>query len=74
MKFVHYLWAVYSLAIFLIIPAVDFYLLNMSGGQAAHELAFPILVWLVLLTYYLVRWSVRKVRSHPAKESKRAVS
>ena len=74
MKFVHYLWIVYSLAIFLIIPAVDFYLLNMSGGQAAHALAFPILVWLVLTTYYLVRWSVRKVRSHPAKESKRAVS
>ncbi len=40
----------------------------------AHYTALPFLTWIALSAYYLVRWSVRKMRSHPAKESKRAVS
>ena len=59
-----YLWIAYSFVVFLLVPAIDFYFLNMSGAQAASQLAFPILVWIVLSAYYLLRWVVRKRPRH----------
>ena len=60
--------------VWLLVGTFDQYSLHYSAQQIAASIALPFLGWLVLTTYYLVRWSVRKVRSHPPKESKRAVS
>ena len=32
---------------------------------AAKEIALPFLAWIVLSVYYLLRWSLKKMRSHP---------
>ncbi len=61
-----YVWLLFAGVVFLVVPSIDFYLLNMTGQQAAHQLAFPILAWAVLSVYYLARWSWRSLRARKA--------
>jgi uncharacterized membrane protein len=49
------------LALFL----VGSFLVKITNRQAGLMVVLPFLGWLVLSAYYLVRWSVRKVRPHP---------
>ncbi len=72
-RFERYLYYLLTAYLVLVVVAAQFFV-KITIHQAAGLFALPFLGWLVLTTYYLVRWSVRKVRSHPAKESKRAVS
>ncbi len=69
-KYSYLVLTAYLLLMLLVLPLI----VKMTVHQEVVYTALPLLAWIALSAYYLVRWSVRKVRPHPAKESKRAVS
>ena len=52
--------------VWLLVGTFDQYYLHYSAQQIASSIALPFLAWIALSAYYLLRWVVKKVHSHPS--------